>query len=310
MTPARHAIGVDIGGTKMAIAFIDSAGSILQRKVIPTQAERGFAHAVERLGESIDALIHAAGGGPVAGIGIGCAGPLDPLHGLINNPYTLTGWIGCDIVTPLATRFDVPVYLENDADAAAIGECLCGTGRGFDPVVMLTFGTGIGGGTVTNGEVVRGVKGEHPELGHVPVDSQGPDCYCGTCGCLESIASGTAIGLAGKAAGFDQARDVFAAAKNGDEAATRIVNRAIDAAAVAAWTICHTLLPERLVLGGGMMDEHFDLFGQEIRRKLSKATQFSKEAVQVVQAALGNDAGIVGAGILALRRAEQKSKGR
>ena len=305
MSPSHKAIGVDIGGTKMAVAAVDTRGAIVARVTLPTEADQGFAHAVERLAEAIEHLLPQVGWArsELSGLGLGCAGPVDPAAGLINNPYTLAGWNRCDIVSPLRERFGVPVWLENDADMAALGECFCGAGRGFDPVVMLTFGTGVGGAAIVRGEIYRGAGGEHPELGHVPVDPCGPQCYCGIRGCLESLASGTAIAEVGQAADLPDARAVFAAAMAGDEDAQRIVERAVNAAATAAWTFCHTFLPQRLVLGGGMMDEHFDLFASVINQRLSAATQFSRPGVAVVRAALGNDAGLVGAASLVFRRA-------
>lgn len=296
------AIGIDIGGTKMAVAAVNAQGQIVGRSTLATEAELGFPRAVDRLGGIIAQLLDQADCGrtTLAGIGIGCAGPVDPLRGLINNPYTLTGWDRCDIVTPLRERFDVPVWLENDADAAGLGEHFRGTGQGCSPIVMLTFGTGIGGATILSGGISRGANGEHPELGHVPVDLAGPECYCGARGCLESLASGTAIGAAGQPFGWRDARAVFTAAAAGEVRAGAIIARAVSAAATAAWTICHTLLPQRLILGGGMMEEHFDLFADAMRQRLAPATQFSPSAVGIVQATLGNDAGLVGAARLAL----------
>jgi glucokinase len=305
MARMHHAIGIDIGGTKMAVALVNDQGAIAQRLVLPTEAEEGFDRAVGRLAAGIEDLLKSSGltNSRLAGIGIGCAGPVDPERGLINNPYTLAGWDHCDIATPLRERFDLPVHLENDADAAAAGECLCGAGLGFDPVVMLTFGTGIGGAAVIRGEINRGVNGEHPELGHIPILPDGPECCCGTRGCLESLASGTAIGAAGREGGFRDARAVFKAAQAGDNLARSIVERAVEAGATAAWTICHTLLPQRIVLGGGMMDDHFELFASGMRRRIQAATQFSWKAVSIARASLGNDAGVVGAAAMALRRA-------
>jgi glucokinase len=166
---------------------------------------------------------------------------------------------------------------------------------------MLTFGTGIGGGAIVQDEIYRGVGGAHPELGHVPASADGPECYCGIRGCLESIASGTAIASAGKDAGFSDAREVFAAAANGHPRAAAVLAEAKRAAVSGAWTICHTLLPERLVLGGGIMEEHFAEFAAAIENQFRKATQFPGRAVSVAKAALGNEAGIVGAAALALR---------
>ena len=303
MSAAHKTIGIDIGGTKTAVAAVDSSGQILQRATLPTEAALGFERAVNRLGDAIEELLANTGWScqEIAGIGIGCTGPVDPARGLINNPHTLAGWDHCDIVTPLRRRFGVQVCLENDADAAALGECLCGAGCGFNPVVMLTFGTGVGGAVVRDGHACCGVNGEHPELGHIPISSAGPACYCGASGCLESLASGTAIGAAGRAAGFRDAREVFALGRAGNPAAVTIVERATAAAATAAWTICHTFLPERIILGGGIMEDQFELFAQVMNARLRTATQFSRDAVKITRASLGNTAGLVGAASIALR---------
>jgi glucokinase len=282
----------------MAVALLNGDGDILGRTVLATEAEQGFGRAVDRLGTAIELLMRDAGAGDLLGIGIGCAGPVDPVQGLINNPFTLTGWDRCDIVTPLRERFRIPVYLENDADAAAVGECALGAGRGFDPVVMLTFGTGIGGAAIVRGGIYRGVNGEHPELGHVPVGLGGTQCYCGIAGCLESVVSGTAIGLAGQSIGCPDARSVFAAAESGRADARAILDRALQAACSAAWTICHTFLPQRLVLGGGIMDEHFAWVADGMREYLATATQFTHRSVGIARATLGSDAGVAGAAML------------
>lgn len=299
------AVGVDLGGTKIAVAVLDPAGTIRARRTLPTEAAAGFPRAVARLGDAIAETLAEAGDATagLAGIGIGCAGPVDPARGLIHNPFTLTGWDHCDIVSPLRERFGVPVSLENDADAAALGECWIGAGRGFDPVVMLTFGTGVGGAVIVHERIYRGAGGEHPELGHLAVAPDGPACYCGICGCLESLASGTALAEAGRDEGWSEARAVFAAARDGHPVATALVERARQAAATAAWTIFHTLLPRRLVLGGGMMDTEFELFATAIRARLAPATQFTSRGVEVVRATLGNDAGLAGAARLAFAAA-------
>jgi glucokinase len=300
--PAARAVGVDLGGTKTAVAAVDGTGAIRARLTLPTEAELGFDRAVRRLGEAIEQVCAQASWKPEAlrGIGIGCAGPVDPARGLINNPYTLAGWDRCDLVTPLRARFGVPVRLENDADAAALGECFAGAGRDFDPVVMLTLGTGVGGAAIVEGRIYRGAGGEHPELGHVLVAEDGPECYCGARGCLESLASGTALAAAGRPLGYTDARAVIAAARAGETAARAVLDRALAAVAAAAWTLFHTFLPRRLILGGGIAEEHFDLFAAAMNARLARATQFTVSAVELVPAALGNDAGVVGAAALML----------
>ncbi len=303
---SRRAVGIDIGGTKMAVAAVDADGRIVARTALPTEPEQGFPRAVDRLAEAVRQVLAQAGwqARDLAGIGVGCAGPLDPPRGLVRNLYTLADWMDCDLVTPLRDRFGVPAWLENDADMAAVGECFVGAGRGADPVVMLTFGTGVGGAALVGGKIYRGVRGEHPELGHVPALPDGPACYCGRAGCLEAVASGTAIGKAGQAAGFADSRAVLAAAKAGDTAARKVVDRILQGTATAVWTFLHTFLPQRLILGGGVMDDHFDLFAGALKPVLAAATMTPRVHVEVVRAALGNDAGIVGAAAVAMRRAK------
>jgi glucokinase len=191
------------------------------------------------------------------------------------------------------------VRLENDADAAALGEYAAGAGRGAHSMVMLTFGTGIGGGVILDGPIYRGAAGAHPELGHMHAETGGPACYCGAHGCLESIAAGPAISAAAQAAGMADAREAFSRAAARDPAAAAVIGRAVRAAAAVIWDIAHTFLPERVILGGGIMEEHFDVFAPEARKRLEAAAMVPKGAVTVVRAALGNAAGVVGAAALA-----------
>lgn len=301
---SRHALGIDIGGTKIAIAAVDGTGAIVFADVIATEAELGFERAIGRMSETAERVLERAGWSKesLVGIGVGCTGPVSAQRGIINNPYTLPTWIDCDIVSALKARFARPVYLENDADAAVLGECFAGSARGHRNVVMLTLGTGVGGGVVVDGHVLRGTQGEHPELGHIPIDPSGPACYCGTNGCLESIASGTAIAAAGRAAGSADSRQVFAQAALADPAAGAIVANAVSALGMAAWTILHTFMPELIVLGGGVIDEQYELFAPAIESQILKATMVPPQGTRVVKAQLGNNAGIVGAAGLALTR--------
>lgn len=289
--------GVDIGGTKIAVGVVDAEGRIVAQRSFPTEAALGFEQAVARIVAAVDECLAEAGASraTLQGIGVGCAGPVHPQRGTIDNPYTLPTWDGVDIVTPLRTTFARPVVLENDADAAAVGEAYFGAGRGARSLVMLTFGTGVGAAVLLDGRIYRGAGDTHPELGHLPVDPAGPDCYCGTRGCLESLASGTAISAAGKAAGLGDARGVFAALAQGNDVARQIVDRALAAVGTAAFAIQHSLLPERIILGGGMLDEHYTLFAAAVSKAVNSATQNPPGCTEVLQARLGNRAGIVGA---------------
>ena len=297
----RRAIGIDIGGTKIAVAAVDDA-RIHAREEIATEAQLGFDRALGRMVGAVDRSLARAGWSrsDLCGIGVGCAGPVNAASGIINNPYTLPTWVECDIVSRLGGLLDRPVTLENDADSAALGEWFAGAARECSRVVMLTLGTGVGGGVVIDGRIYRGTRGEHPELGHMPIDERGPPCYCGARGCLEAIASGTAIAAAGATAGFASCPDVFGHAAAGNAAALEIIGRVQQALAIAAWTLLHTFMPELIVIGGGIGDEHFDRFAPAIRSRIELATMVPRGGVRVVKAALGNDAGLVGAASLAL----------
>ena len=294
---SEKALGIDIGGTKIAVATVREGGEIVRETQIPTESERGFASGVARIAEAAALVLRESGWktSDLAGIGVGCAGPVDPVRGTIHNPHTLPGWTGGNIMAALGERFACPVVLENDADMALLGECLAGAGRGYDPVVMLTFGTGIGGAVRAKGAILRGVGGEHAELGHVPVDPDGPPCYCGARGCFETLASGSALSAAARAQGMGDARRLLARAAEGDPAAQGVRDRALRATATAVWTLVHTLLPERIILGGGVMDEHYEPFAAAASAAMAKATLVPAGRVGVAKAELGNRAGLVGA---------------
>jgi glucokinase len=303
MSGEARALGIDIGGTKVALATVREDGEIVLEASVPTESERGFASGVARIREATLALLAESGWtvASLSGIGVGCAGPVDPVRGTIDNPFTLPGWEGCNIVAALGEAFSCPVALENDADAALLGECWRGAGRGKDPVLMLTFGTGIGGAALVSGELLRGATGAHPELGHVIADPSGPRCYCGARGCFESLASGTALNAAAERGGFGDARRLLDRAAAGDPAASALRARALVATANAAWSLLHTLLPERVILGGGMMDEHYEPFAEAVRGATARANALPTRGVSVARAELGNRAGLVGAARLAFK---------
>jgi glucokinase len=304
MAERRIVVGMDIGGSKIAAAVVSEQGEILNQESIVTEAERGFEHGLRRIEALLGRLLARAPGQPVA-IGIGCAGPVDPARGTIDNPYTLPTWDGVNIVRPLRERFGVPVALENDADAAAMGEVWLGAGHGGRIVVMVTIGTGIGGAVILDGQIYRGIDGAHPEIGHQCLDPAGPPCYCGARGCWESLASGTAIANAARAqmpawagASIDGA-SVIRRARRGDPIAVDVVDRAAQATARAVFNLVNLYVPEIVVLGGGVMDA-YDLFEPALRETLACDTMAPIAAIRVERAALGNDAGIVGAARIAL----------
>ena len=299
---SRFALGVDIGGTKIAVGAVDAAGAVHARRTIATDAEAGFDAGIARLTRAIDETLAEARAetAALAGIGLGCPGPFDEASGRIENFYTLPGWEGNDIVTPLADRFGTPVRLINDADAALLGEALAGAARGARVALMLTVGTGLGGAALIDGAILRGAAGDHPEIGHLIVDPTGPECYCGGRGCLEALAAGPALARAGAEFGYADAEEVFAAAEAGAAPAQAIVSRSADAMETAVWSLIHSFLPEVILIGGGMGERHFALYREAAERAIARAVLAPAGAIRVVKAALGNDAGMVGAAALML----------
>ncbi|MEE9166254.1 MAG: ROK family protein [Candidatus Neomarinimicrobiota bacterium] len=296
-------LGVDIGGTKTSIGLVDSSGYILHQDNIPTNPKKGFEDFIERLLSSIHKILLDANCSlpEIKGIGVGCPGPLDLENGTILNLYTLPSWEGQDIVSTIRQASGLPTFLENDADAALLGELFAGAARGHQNVAMLTLGTGVGGAVLNSGKIYRGFRGEHPEFGHIPGLPEGPLCYCGLKGCLESLASGTAITNSGRKRGFRSSYEVFRQARSGNPMAREIIDRASKALSQATWMLLHTFVPEMILLGGGIMDDNFDLFKDQIEETLGKAKLVEQIPVKVSRAELGNQAGIVGAAYLVMR---------
>ena len=303
-------IGIDLGGTNVRAGVVTSGGQLLNWKDAPIEATRGPKAGLQTITRLVDEVI-AQAGQPVLALGVGSTGPLDRQRGCIQNPYTLPGWEDVDIVTPLRERFGVPVALENDADAAALGESWAGSGREMKRMVMLTIGTGVGYALILNGEIYRGFRGEHPEGGHIIVDPSGPACYCGAHGCLESLVSGPAIahlaeesGLASKSEFLHtlfnelesiDAALIFAGARQGDAHCQQLVDQTANYIALGLASIMMLILPDSIVLTGGVL-KSFDLLEKRIHTCLARYNVIiPAKQVKIQLAKLGQNAGLFGA---------------
>ena len=192
MTSSRNIAAVDIGGTKIAAGIVSRDGRILAQETCPTAPEQGFEDAMRRTAGMLRRCAKESGTQPTA-IGIGCTGPVDPLSGALGDVNLLPGWQGRNLVEALSAELGIPAAVENDADAAALGEAAFGSGAGARSFLLVAVGTGIGVGIVLDGRLYRGVGGAHPELGHQVIDPNGPDCTCGARGCWEAFAGGPAM---------------------------------------------------------------------------------------------------------------------
>ncbi len=305
-------LAVDIGGTKILAAVFSGDGELLDSDRCPTQAEEGIVVAVERLAELAETLLARHGISGVGAAGIAAAGAIDTGRGLITVSPNLPGWRDVPLAAMLEERLGVPALLVNDASAAALGEHRYGAARGANDVVLLTLGTGIGGGIIIGGELYLGVSGAAAEIGHMVIDVNGPDCPCGSRGCLEQLASGTAIArearrrlaageksvlleMSGGDTNAVTAALTAAAARKGDTLAGEVFARAATYLGIGLANLINIFNPDVIVLGGGMAAEA-DLIIEPARRvALEKAFPLPAGAVRIVAAELGNEAGVYGA---------------
>jgi glucokinase len=301
-----HIFGVDIGGTKIAVAAVSLRGEILARTEIETRAAEGAPRVVARLCDALHSLQRED---ELLGIGIGCTGPVDPRTGHVRNPYTLPTWDDVDIVSPLAQEFHTRVVLENDCDVAALGEHWMGNARGADNAVYITVGTGIGAGLIFNNKLYRGVGMTAGEIGHMTIEHDGVPCYCGARGCLEMLAAGPAIARAYEiktGAPNITAREVMERARRGDANAHAVIEQTAYYLGVGLANLITLLVPNMIVLGGGVM-QHFDLFYPTMRATITKnATLVPSTQVKIVPAALGQNAGVIGAAKALLERMDNE----
>ena len=294
-------MGIDLGGTNLRAAGFDQrgqAGDLLSVAVDrDTAADRPFAQ-VARL---VERVLEQRGGTPPRAIGLGATGPLDPVRGTIENPYTLPPAMQGPARAVLTAAFGVPVVIANDADAAALGEAWLGAGRGARSVACLTVGTGIGAGVVYDGVVHSGAGEAHPEAGHQIVDPSGPRCYCGAHGCVESLASATAIVSRARAAGIElgDAREFSAAVRAGDAACERIAASARSALVSAVRNLVAMHAVNVVVLAGNALGDP-----ERVREAAQQAVDdfpFTPAGgTRVRLAELGDLAGCAGAARLAL----------
>ncbi len=297
-----YVFGIDIGGTKSAVAAVSLRGEILARTEIETRAADGAPRVIARLCAALHSIERDD---QLLGIGIGCTGPVDPRTGHVMNPYTLPTWDDVDIVSPLADEFHTRVVLENDCDVAALGEHWIGAARSANNAVYITVGTGIGAGLIFNNKLYRGVGMVAGEIGHMTIDYNGPLCYCGNRGCLEMLASGPTIArVYAKKMGVENitARDVIDRAQNGDAEAFAIVEHTARFLGIGLSNLITLLAPDVIVMGGGVMSS-FDLFYPTMRATITaNVTLVPSDQVKIVPAALGQNAGVIGAAKALLER--------
>lgn len=310
---AKLCIGIDLGGTFIKFCLVDEARKVSETLQLPTPSD-GAAGVVAQMAAGVEQLIrqHGLTRDDIVGVGIGSPGPLDMENGVVLAMPNISGMDNCPLREMVSNATGVPAVLENDANAAAYGEFICGAGEGTRNMVLLTLGTGVGGGIIVDGRVVHGSHSMAGELGHMIIVPDGELCGCGQKGCLEQYCSATFItkrttGLLARAdcdsslksvladKGSIDAQDISEAATTGDEFAVGVWDRATRYLALGCVNICRIFDPDEIVLGGGMANAGEKLLTPVMRHFRDLHWNLTEPQTRIELARLGNDAGAVGA---------------
>lgn len=309
-------VGVDLGGTAIKVGICNQEGELLHTYEGPTEKEKGTETVIDNIVKYVRYIVEQS---PyewehVVGVGAGVAGFTDLRSGVILLAPNI-GFRDVPIRAILEDRLGKTIRIDNDANVAALGEAWSGAGKGVMDCVCYTLGTGVGGGIIINGKIYQGFSGLAGEIGHISVvpDLEAIQCGCGKVGCLETVSSATGIirmaveaverGDRTSLSSIEKltAKDIFDAAKEGDEVSVRIINRAAFYLGKSMAAIAATLNPERFIVGGGV-SKAGDILFSRIREVFAELTpEPLQKGVEIIPAKLGNDAGIVGAAGLLLR---------
>lgn len=293
---------VDIGGTKIATGIVDGDGKVRCKRESRAHVDCDYRNGLELVIGMLQEASRNANA-KISGIGIGSTGPVDPFSGEFGDLDFLPRWRGKNLVKDLARNFNVPVALENDADAGALAEAAWGVGKGKSRLVYVTIGTGIGGGIILEERLYRGVDGSHPEIGHHVIDPAGPLCSCGFRGCWEALAAGPAMAEWLKAqvpADYPHRQDLTAKricqlALEGDSWASQAVKREAYYLGLGLANIVNLFAPDVIALSGSVMKDS-SLFLDGAREVIQQGCRFvPAEKTEIILASLGEDANLIGA---------------
>ncbi|MBO5222866.1 MAG: ROK family protein [Clostridia bacterium] len=308
-------IGIDLGGTNIAVGIVTKEGKVLKKTSVPARAERPFDQIFADMASCIRQLFAETGikESEIESIGIGTPGCIDTEKGILIFAGNFKYGKNIDYRAEMAKHFDIPVYIGNDANVAALAEVRAGAAKGVKNAIMITLGTGVGGGIIIDGKIFEGAYSAAGELGHIVLISNGEQCSCGRKGCWEAYASVTALVRQTKAAMLANpdsimnktpleqvsGRTAFDAAKKGDKAALAVVDQYQEYITEGLADMINIFSPEVIVVGGGISKEG-DYLLNPVREKI-KSRVFGIGLLpdrKILPAELGNDAGIIGAAML------------
>ena len=309
-----YRIGIDLGGTNIAVGIVNERHEIVAHTSVPTMAHRAPRAVIRDMGDAVRAALDQAGltVGDCASIGVGSPGTCDSERGVVVRAYNL-GWHEVPVCAMLAERFGIPARLSNDANCAALAETVAGAAIGCRNMVLITLGTGVGGGIIIDGKIYAGMRSAGAELGHTVLVLDGEPCTCGRRGCWEAYASATALirqtgqaarnhpesALAAVRAEEITGRTVFDAADRGDAVAQAVIGRYCEYVAAGLTDLVNALAPEMILLGGGISRQGERLLGPIREYVATHCFGQRQGAIPVIaEARLGNEAGIIGAAAL------------
>ena len=307
-----YRIGIDLGGTNIAVGVVNEKYEIVAHHSVPTGASRPAAEVIGDMGDAVEAVLVKAGVSidQCESMGIGSPGNCDSERGVVARAYNL-GWFDVPVCDMLQERFGIPVRLSNDANCAALAETVAGAAVGCENMVLITLGTGVGGGIIIDGKIYAGMRSAGAELGHMLLVLDGEPCTCGRRGCWETYASATALIRQAKRAAAEHPESllaqageitglaVFQAADRGDSVAQAVIDRYCVYVAAGFTDLVNSLAPEMILLGGGISRQGERILAP-IREYVANNCFGQKDgAIPVIRAAaLGNEAGIIGAAAL------------
>lgn len=310
----KYAIGVDLGGTNIKIGLVSEKGKILKMTSVKTDASKGPKAVIKNIVKGVNEILDG-NKKKITGIGIGCPGIVSTKKGTVQNPPNIPGWIKVNLGSIIKKEFGYKVHVENDANAAAIGELIFGSGKNHDSFIMVTLGTGVGGGIVLCNKIFRGEIGAAGEIGHVSIDPNGPKCNCGSTGCIEAYAGNKYLKeqVRNELANYPKSliwqliendlekvspRIIQKAAESGDQYAANVIETLGVRLGIAFTSLSNVLDVSTFIIGGGVAG-----FGKPLLLVIQKTISSRvltplRKRIKVIPAKLKNEAGIKGASAL------------
>ena len=310
----KYAVGVDLGGTNIKIGIVSDKGKLVKNISVKTDANGGPKKVISNIIKGIEEIL-SKNKYKIQGIGIGCPGVVSIKKGIVENAPNLPGWKNVKLGPIIKNKFGFKVHLENDANAAAIGELIFGAGKKINSFVMVTLGTGVGGGIVFNKKIFRGEFGAAGEIGHISIDVNGPKCNCGSTGCIEAYAGNAYLkeqmrselrnysdskvwNLINNDLDSVSPRLIQAAAKDNDSYAMFFIERLGKRLGTALASLSNSLDISTFIIGGGVAGFGKPLFDATLTAISQRVLIPLRQRVLVIPAKLKNEAGIKGASSL------------